>query len=158
MPEGDLLSQLQRCTQGKRVLIVGVGNRLRGDDALGGILVERLAGKTRATLIDAGDVPENYLGVIRMAQPELIIFVDAAEIGGQPGDIALVGAEEMLPANGWTHSAGLDLTVTYLRSELMVVDIFLLAVQPGTTAFGDDLSPPVRSALLHLENLISRLV
>ena len=158
MPEGDLFSQLQRCTQGKRVLIVGVGNRLRGDDALGCILIERLSGKTHATLVDADDVPENYLGVIRQAQPELIVFVDAADIGGQPGDIALIGREEILPANGWTHNAGLDLTFAYLRSELETTDVLLLAVQPCTNAFGGEISAPVRSALLYLENLISRLV
>jgi hydrogenase 3 maturation protease len=157
--EDELFARLYEHTQGKRVLIVGVGNRLRGDDAVGGILVDRLSGKTRAALIDAGDVPENYLGVIKQAQPQLILIVDAAEIGGRPGDVALIGSEQVRPTIAWTHNPGLGLFIDYLRAELgTALDVLLLAVQPGTTTFGEGLSEPVESALLSLENLILRLV
>lgn len=158
MPKDDLLARLYELSWGKRVLIVGVGNRSRGDDAAGGILVDHLAGKTPATLIDAGDVPENYLGAIRQVQPQLILIVDAAEIGARPGDVALVPARELLPAGAWTHNPGLGLLVNYLRAELGTgVEVFLLAIQPGTTALGEGLSPPVLSTLSRLEELFSRL-
>ncbi len=52
---------------GKRTVILGVGNPLHGDDAIGPNLVDRLRGRLEATLINAGEVPENYLSTIRAA-------------------------------------------------------------------------------------------
>lgn len=154
-----MFARLYEHTRGKRVLIVGVGNRLRGDDAVGGILVDRLSGKTQATLINAGDVPENYLGPIRQAQPQLVLIVDAAEFGGRPGDVALLGVEQVGSTGAWTHNPGLGLLIDYLRAEVgTALAVLFLAVQPETTTFGEGLSQPVESALLRLEDLIVRLV
>ena len=59
-----MLEELQQRTQNKKVLILGIGNRLRGDDAVGSILAERLAKKLDVPIIDEGNVPENYLAPI----------------------------------------------------------------------------------------------
>ena len=40
----------------KHILLLGVGNRLRGDDAVGSLLVERLQGRVDIPMIDAGDL------------------------------------------------------------------------------------------------------
>ena len=54
---------LARILKGK-VVIVGVGNVLRGDDGLGPLFVEGLKSKVAAPCINAGNAFENYLGVI----------------------------------------------------------------------------------------------
>ena len=59
------------------MVIVGIGHPLRGDDALGPSLVKRLDGHLDALCIDAGSAPENYLGKIIKASPDVILFIDA---------------------------------------------------------------------------------
>src|SRR5574342_1091615 len=70
-----MFAELRARLEGKRVLILGVGNRLRGDDAVGPLLVEHLQGKVDIPLIDAGEVPENYLGPIEESGADMNIIV-----------------------------------------------------------------------------------
>jgi Ni,Fe-hydrogenase maturation factor len=54
-----MFDELQRRLEGKRSVLLAVGNAMRGDDALGPTLADRLQGKVSATIVDAGEVPEN---------------------------------------------------------------------------------------------------
>jgi Ni,Fe-hydrogenase maturation factor len=45
--------------RGNRTVILGIGNPLQGDDGVGPSLVDFLHGWDAATLINAGEVPEN---------------------------------------------------------------------------------------------------
>ncbi len=80
-----MIEQLRERLQGKRTLILGIGNSMRGDDGVGPALIERLQGKVSATLIDGGEVPENYLGPIEAAGPEAVLIVDAADLKAAAG-------------------------------------------------------------------------
>ena len=74
-----------------RVLLLGIGNRLRSDDAAGPLLADRLSGRVNAEVIDAGDVPENYIGPIRKLGPEVVLALDAVRSGRRPGQVQLFG-------------------------------------------------------------------
>ena len=78
-----------------RVMLVGIGNRLRGDDGLGPELIARLRGRVEAELLDCGEVPERYFGLIEEAQPEGILLVDAVDLDAEPGAAALFEAHEL---------------------------------------------------------------
>ena len=84
----DILSPLEHC-RGVRTVIVCIGNRLKGDDAAGSILYDRLAGRISANLIDAATVPENYIQTIIRKEPRSIIVVDAVDFGQPPGAVGL---------------------------------------------------------------------
>ena len=56
------------------VVIVGVGNALKADDAAGPVLAETLRKRFPDRVFDAGQVPENYLGPIRRARPDTILL------------------------------------------------------------------------------------
>jgi hydrogenase 3 maturation protease len=73
--------------RGKRVAVIGVGNRMRGDDGVGSVIAERLQELAKGSLlvIDAETVPENYLGVLLDSKPEVALFVDAVDFGGEVG-------------------------------------------------------------------------
>jgi len=148
--------ELQRRISGKRVTIVGVGNPLRGDDGVGPALIERLRGHADATLIDASDVPENYLGMIEGANPETIVFVDAVDLGAQPGDVALIEMAQLGGARVTTHNTSLALAAQMLQADTGA-DIFLLAIQPGVTTLGAAMSPPVQTTLQNVARLIQEL-
>ena len=148
-----VLEQLRDRLSGKRVVILGVGNPLRGDDGAGPALIERLLGKVDATLIDAGDVPENYLGPVEAARPQVVLIVDAALFGANPGDIALVEIEELAGSNISTHNSSLALVARVIGS-MTGAEVLLLAIQPETISFGAPLSPSVIKALDYLEGLL----
>ena len=90
-----MIKDLQQRIQGKKVLILGIGNRLRGDDALGSLLAEGLVGKVNVPVIDASDVPENYLGPIESSGADLVIVLDGADLGATPGDLSLIEMEQL---------------------------------------------------------------
>ena len=52
-----------------KVVIVGVGNVLRGDDGLGPVFVERLKSKVGVPCINAGNAFENYMGCLLYTSP-----------------------------------------------------------------------------------------
>ena len=54
-----MLDALSTRLCGKRTVILKVGNILEGDDAVGPYLVDLLHGRVEATLINAGEVPDN---------------------------------------------------------------------------------------------------
>jgi len=152
-----MLEQLTNRVSGRNVAILGVGNPLRGDDGAGPALIERLQGKVRALLIDAGDVPENYLGPIEAFQPQTVLIVDAALLGAAPGDIALVEKEGLANTTLSTHNASLALFSRVIQATTDA-DILLLAIQPETTAFGSAISARVDKTLAYLEELLIRYV
>jgi hydrogenase 3 maturation protease len=144
---------LSRRTRDKRVVVLGVGNPLRGDDGLGPALVRRLRGRLAAPLIDAGDTPEDYLYDVEAAHPQVVIIVDAARLGAQPGDLSLVEVAQLGEVVAMTHNTGLAL-VARLFQTMTGADVFVVAVQPESTAFGAPLSPRVSSTLQALEAML----
>jgi hydrogenase 3 maturation protease len=143
-------------TRGKRLVLVGVGNALRGDDALGCALVDRVKGRTRATLIDAGDVPENYLDVVEAARPEVIVIIDAVALGARPGDVALIEIEQLAGVRVTTHNTSLALVAQALKARTGA-DVLVLAVQPGMTRLGTPLSSEVEATLQALDEFLQGL-
>jgi hydrogenase 3 maturation protease len=67
-----------------RVAVVGVGNELNGDDAAGISVARNLWADREIPAccfkIETGSLPENASGPLRRFHPDLVIFVDAAEI------------------------------------------------------------------------------
>jgi hydrogenase 3 maturation protease len=148
-----MLTELKSSLKGKRILLLGVGNRLRGDDAVGSLLIERLKGKVDVPLIDAGDVPENYLGPIEESGAELVLVVDAADMGAQVGDVALFDIEQVQGMSVSTHSANLGLLFQVIPPETRP-EVLLLGIQPGNIEFGQGLSEPVRATLESLAEML----
>ena len=141
-----MIEQLRERLQGKRTLILGIGNTLRGDDGLGPRLIERLQGKVAATLIDGGEVPENYLGPIEAAGAEVILIVDAADLKAAPGDVALIELEQLGKTGISTHNASLGLLASVVQ-RLTGADVLALAVQPKVNSFGAAMSEEVGRTL-----------
>ena len=137
------------------VMLVGIGNRLRGDDGLGPELIERLSGCVTTIRLDCGEVPERYFGVIEAAQPDSILLIDAVNLGAEPGAAALFKAHELPERVGTTHNVPLSVLASYL-AEQTNAKIALLAVQPQSTALETTLSPQVERTLDALVAIISQ--
>jgi len=151
-----MLEELQRRTRDKKVLILGIGNRLRGDDAVGSILAERLMEKLDVPIIDAGDVPENYLGPIETSGADLVLVLDAADLGASPGDLSLIEMSQLKQMGVSTHTVNLALLFRVIPSAKRP-EAVLVAIQPEHLETGRDLSRSVDIAMKDLERLFIQL-
>ncbi|MGA2111531.1 MAG: hydrogenase 3 maturation endopeptidase HyCI [Anaerolineales bacterium] len=152
-----MLNILESRLEARKAVILGIGNPWRGDDGFGPTLAKRLQGSVGATVINAEEIPENYLGLIVAAQPQTVVLVDAVELGLQPGEMALVEADSLAGAGLSTHAASLSLCARYIHNETQA-DVFLLGVQPLTTELGASLSPPVEAAIDLLQGILTQLL
>lgn len=130
-------------------VIVGVGNRLRGDDAIGCVIVDQLAGFDKAFTIDAGVSPEDYVDIIVRSGPERVLFVDACDFGGRPAEARFFSEADMYRmAYGLlsTHTIPLHLTATLIAHETNAT-VELLGVQPVSIEFGQPVSKELSDAI-----------
>ena len=151
-----MFEKLQQDIQGKKILILGLGNRLRGDDAAGSILAERLIGKIDVAIIDAEDVPENYLGPIEASGADLVLVLDAADLGAAPGDVSLVEMAQLKELPLSTHTSNLALLFKAIPPESRP-EAILVAIQPEQTEAGRGLSRSVEASIEGVEKLLVRL-
>ena len=129
-----------------RVVIVGVGNLLKGDDGLGPALVQRLRDRVSAVCIDAGTAPENFTGAIKKEAPDTVLIVDAADLGKAPGQYQLLEKEDIARIGFTTHDISPAMLMGYLQSETKS-RIYMLGIQPEKIDFEERLSQPVRKAI-----------
>jgi len=135
--------------EARRVVILGVGNRLRGDDAVGCIVCDELKDKLASHMIDCGSAPENYVQPVADRNPTRILVVDCCNYGAQPGEFRLFSREEVDRLSYGllsTHTLPLTLTIEMLSLETGAA-IELLGIQPEQIEFGNHLSKPVQRAL-----------
>ena len=140
-----MLESLRNRLKGK-VLILGVGNPLRGDDGAGPYLVEKLRGCVQATLLDCEDVPENFLGQIAENQPTSVLLIDAIDFGMTPGATALLEGDELEGMSLSTHHSSLQLFIKCLKAETKS-NVLVMGIQPKSTRFGDGISSEVKETL-----------
>jgi hydrogenase maturation protease HycI len=139
------------------VVVVGVGNPLRGDDAAGCELAQRLQGRTAALVLNAESVPESELVRIAMALPDTVMFVDAVDLGTAPGSLAVLEAEQMANYGPSTHRVPLRILMECVRRDT-VADVFLVAVQPRNVGFGEPMSAEVAASIALLAETIEDLL
>jgi hydrogenase 3 maturation protease len=148
-----MLSDLAKRLRGKQTVILGVGNPLQGDDAVGPVLVDFLRGRVDATLINAGEVPENYISAIHAAQPEVVLIIVALELGAEAGCMTVLGADRLRAIKNFTRNPGLAFLAVMIQDETGA-EVILVGVQPEETSFAAALSPPVNQTLINLEEML----
>ncbi len=129
-------------------MVVGVGSRLRSDDAVGLEISERIAAVSLPdVLVVLGDTaPENVTGEIRRFAPTHVLFVDAADLGEAPGTARVFAPSEIEGMTSSTHTLPLHVIADYLTRETGC-RVFFLGVQPKLLEFGERLSDEVLAAI-----------
>ena len=151
-----MFDELNARIEDKNVLLLGVGNRSRGDDGVGSYLIKRLQRKVNIPLLDAGDVPENCISQIESSGANMVLIVDAADFNASPGEITLVDFADIRKIGMSTHSANLDLLFKVIPKNKRP-ETLLVAIQPGSTSTGSGLSEAVRDSLDGLESVFVRM-
>ena len=102
-----------------QVLVIGLGNPDRGDDAVGVQVAREVAAERLSVNVLEFDDPSEALDAW---EPEdTVILTDAISSGGVPGDIHVIDAiTQKLPTAGWaaggTHALGVAAVVELARS------------------------------------------
>lgn len=136
---------------GCKRLVLGIGNRLRCDDAAGSIIAESLALDGFCS-IDAEFMPENYLSVIRRCNPEIIVLVDACDMALTPGEVRRININALKRGAITTHSLPLDVVIQELQK--ITNNIHLIGIQPEHVDVGETISTAVQKAIEYVIDII----
>ncbi len=136
-------------------VVLGLGNILHSDDGVGPRAIERLRTEARVpegvTLIEGGTLGLELLTYLWDCS--YLLVLDAVDTGQPPGTLIRMSGEglDTLPSQGSVHQLGVaDLLVALRALARQQPKVVLLGVQPATTNWGTELSPPVETAMGHL--------
>jgi hydrogenase 3 maturation protease len=145
----------------KRLLVLGIGNELEGDDGAGIVLARRLKKdwgmSGRLCALEVGLAPENFISAIRGFDPSHILVVDAADMGLSPGSARIVEKSEIAGLAVSTHGLSLSFLIDYLEKELGVT-IIVVGVQPLRVGLPKRISKSVIETLDSLEKMLSNIL
>ncbi len=135
-----------------RVVVIGVGNAYRGDDAVGLAVAERLRARSLdgVTVVDCEQEPTRLLDAWQGADVALV--VDAASSGAQPGTVHRFDAiEGDVPARVFrssTHAFGIGDAVELARAlGRLPRRLVVFGVEGADFVAGGALSPAVDAAV-----------
>ena len=142
--ETELRKWLQKCT---KLAVLGIGNSLRGDDALGLEILTLLQGNVpqRVNLIQTDTMPEDFTDEVTRLRPSHVLLIDAASFEAKPGEVKLVPPEEIAGLPISTHALPLSLFAEVVQSSIKT-KVLLLGVQPKSVDFVEGLTPEVEKA------------
>lgn len=145
----------------ERIVILGIGNEIRGDDALGSIIAKNLYEsfnkRENILVFDGGMVPENYTGLIRKEKPSHIILLDAVDMKEDPGCIRIVEKHEIANYNISTHAMPLSFLISYIESTTDS-KIILIGIQPKNMDITQNISKEVEKSIEMVVDLFEKLL
>jgi len=117
-------------SRAKRIVVLGVGSSLRGDDAAGSLLARRLsrARVSGVLVLDCATTPESFTDKVGEFGADHVVIVDAVEAGLRPGEVVVVTPSELAGATFDTHHPSLKLLAAYLERALGV-KVLIVGVQ-----------------------------
>ncbi len=139
----DLKNRLHARLKGKRFGVVGIGNVIKGDDGAGCAVIEGLEGKIDLPIVDCAEVPENYGGWVERKNLESVVYIDAIDFGGEPGEVKIVSLEKMMMSASSTHTLSLHYMILFLKNEWKG-DPIMVGIQPESMELDDGLSDKVK--------------
>ncbi|MFB0560517.1 MAG: hydrogenase maturation peptidase HycI [Candidatus Lokiarchaeia archaeon] len=154
--EAELKKFLNRPT---KVVLLGVGSELRGDDYVGMEICKRLKNKIpeKVSIIETGVSPENFTGKLRKIKPSHVIIFDAADMNLEPGAVNLINSSDIGGLSISTHHLPLNLFMEYLK-KTMNTSIIFIGIQPKSTEFGESLSRELKNTVLNLSIVLEKVL
>ncbi len=151
--EEELLERLA----GKRFGVVGIGTVIRGDDGAGCVVVEKLGGDFPMPIVDCAEVPENYGGWVERRDLEVVVYVDAVDFGGEPGEVRIIPLEKMMQSATSTHHLSLHYMIRFLKEE-WDGDALLVGIQPVSIEIGEGICDEVAAGVEVLAGILAKAV
>lgn len=151
----------------RRIVVLGVGNRLLCDDAAGPLVIERLgadaatAADDRLVLCDGGTVGLALLPCVE--ETDALIAVDSASFGAAPGTVRVFEGADMDAVMGGRHRSAHEVALADVMAAAALRGRLpqrraLVAVQPQCTRLGLEPSAAVQAALPDMCRAVHGLV
>lgn len=153
----DVVKELLRS---EGLVIVGIGNVLRGDDGIGVVIAKKLRkllrGLQNVKVVVCESGLENITHILMDYKPKHLLIIDAVYVeGGEPGNIYVLGINDLHSYQSvTTHHIPLKLTLSYLMEHLNM-DVTIIGIQVKSVGLGEEMSHEVVSAGEHLLNLFN---
>ena len=140
-----------------KVIIIGIGNIIRGDDGFGPLLIEKIKSRAEVMCLDGGTAPENYLGKIVKENPDTVLIIDAVHLGKNPGEYEILKGEDIAKCGFTTHDISPVMFIEYLTKETGA-NIYMLGVQPRGIELGSEMSQELKIILDEVSGKILEVV
>ncbi len=130
----------------RQIVFVGLGNETRGDDAAGLLFLRELKKRMdfhASHFIEAKTNPENYLERILELHPELVVFIDAADVGKEPGDMGWIDKNDLDSARISTHAFNITMVEEYLKAN-QSLEVKYFGIRPESKSMGHAVSDTVK--------------
>ena len=99
------------------VVVMGIGNPLRGDDAAEAWSPDGSSLPPGVCVIDAQDVPENYLLQAVNQRPDTVVLIDCVDLDSAPGAVAFLDKDQMAEYWPSTHRMPMSSLMEILEQE-----------------------------------------
>ena len=126
-------------------VIICVGNVLRSDDGAGPYIASHLKNTKKLAVFDAGYTPENFIEEVVELKPGRIIVIDAADFGGEAGEVKIISEEDIPESSLSTHAIPMKL-IYHIFKDDTDSDIRFIGIQPKSVKYDEGLSPEVKAA------------
>jgi hydrogenase maturation protease len=145
----------------KKILVCGIGNRLKSDDGLGSYVIEKLSELTlpaNVTLRDFGNA--GIACVLEIGDYDKVIFIDAIKQGKEAGKVyRIIPKKETFKTENFSvfslHEYDLNKILQTANSiNSFPKEVVILGCEPKDLSFGLDLSWEVKIAVDKIIDLI----
>jgi hydrogenase maturation protease len=150
----------RRASSDEQLVVIGLGNPLRGDDGVGPRLVEELTRRGLPEGVTALDGGTGGLALLHVLEGwQRAVIVDAADVGREPGQFVRFTPEQARLVQAADHvslhQAGLSETLSLANALGQTLpDLVIFGVQPAKIGWGEGLSQSVEAALPALTDAI----
>jgi len=124
----------------KKYILMGIGNTLRGDDGIGSIVAQSFKDHDWLS-IDCGVIPENFTSIVKKNRPNLVVLIDAVEMGLKSGEFRIISPDRISTLQLTTHSMPLSFLISYLKEYTQ--ELIFIGIQPKIVNYSNSVSPKV---------------
>lgn len=144
----------------EKLLIVGAGNTLMKDDALGIIALEQLkkiVDNPNVSFFNAGT--DIFKLLIFQEKFKKIIILDVIQMGNEPGTIYRLNLDKIKEKQSEVSAHQIKLTealklIKLIHKNLCNTEIILYGIEPEEVSFGEGLTKKVNKSLKYLVNIV----
>ncbi len=141
------------------VVVIGMGNELRADDAVGLYVVRLLkpSWNDRLKVFEGHMTPEAFIGPACASHPTHVLIVDAAELGKKPGVWQILSPDDVEQGLFTTHTIPAVEVVAEIKRRCHACVVFL-GIQPKSRDISLGLSKECQQAAEEIARVIQKTV
>jgi len=143
-----------------RILIAGLGDKLRGDDGLGPFVIEKLRKEKLPKDVETEDFGSGVFALLNKIELyEEIIIVDSIKKSGNPGEIHKIKLSDLKDGKITNiHEAKIDSIILVAKELGAKTKILIVGCEPKSMRYEVGLSEEVKRAIPKLINLIIKSI